>query len=35
MCQLTLQYVRFSPARDPYGRPVAQDVTWVPNWAPR
>jgi protein TonB len=35
MCQLTLQYVRFSPARDPYGRPVAQDVTWAPNWAPR
>ena len=35
MCQLTEQYVRFSPARDPYGRPVAQDVTWVPNWAPR
>jgi periplasmic protein TonB len=35
MCQLTVEYVRFSPARDPYGRPVAQDVTWVPNWAPR
>lgn len=35
MCQLTVQYVRFSPARDPYGRAVAQDVTWVPNWAPR
>ena len=35
MCQLTVQYVRFSPARDPAGRPIAQDVTWVPNWAPR
>ncbi|HXS49379.1 MAG TPA: energy transducer TonB [Sphingomicrobium sp.] len=35
MCQLTVEYVRFSPARDPSGRPVAQDVTWVPNWAPR
>ena len=35
MCQLTVQYVRFSPARDPAGRPVAQDVTWAPNWAPR
>jgi protein TonB len=35
MCQLTVQYVRFSPARDPYGRPISQDVTWVPNWAPR
>lgn len=34
MCDLTQQYVRFSPARDPSGRPVAQDVTWVPNWAP-
>ena len=35
MCQLTVEYVRFSPARDPSGRPIAQDVTWVPNWAPR
>ena len=35
MCQLTLQYIRFSPARDPDGRPVAQDVTWAPNWSPR
>jgi protein TonB len=32
MCQLTLRYVRFDPARDPYGRPVAQDVTFFPNW---
>ena len=32
MCQLTLRYVRFSPARDPTGRPVAQDVTLFPNW---
>jgi protein TonB len=32
MCQLTLNYVRFSPARDPSGRPVAQDVTFFPNW---
>jgi hypothetical protein len=30
-----VQYVRFSPALDPSGRPIAQDVTWVPNWAPR
>jgi len=35
MCQLTIQYVRFSPARDASGRAIAQDVTWVPNWAPR
>lgn len=35
MCQLFVQYVRFSPARDPSGRPVAQDITWVPVWARR
>jgi protein TonB len=34
MCQLTLQFVRFRPARDPRGRLVAQDITWVPDWAP-
>jgi protein TonB len=32
MCQLTLRYIRFEPARDPAGRPVAQDVTFYPNW---
>src|SRR3954454_21451690 len=32
MCQLTERYVRFLPARDPAGRPVAQDLTWFPNW---
>jgi len=32
MCQLTLRYIRFQPARDPDGRPVAQDVTFFPNW---
>ena len=32
MCQLTLRYIRFDPAHDPYGRPVAQDVTFFPNW---
>lgn len=32
MCQLTLRYIRFDPARDPSGRPVAQDVTFFPNW---
>ena len=35
MCQLTAEYIRFAPARDPAGRAVAEDVTWVPNWAPR
>ena len=32
MCQLTEEYVRFLPARDPQGRAIAQDVTWYPNW---
>ena len=32
MCQLTIRYIRFDPARDNYGRPVAQDVTFFPNW---
>jgi len=32
MCQLTLRYIRFDPARDPYGRTVAQDITFFPNW---
>jgi protein TonB len=32
MCQLTIQYVRFSPARDASGRAIAQDVTFAPNW---
>ena len=32
MCQLTVRYVRFSPARDDRGRPVAQDITFYPNW---
>jgi protein TonB len=35
MCQLTERYVRFRPARDPQGRPVAQDISWFPNWSPR
>ena len=35
MCQLTLSYVRFRPARDPRGRPVAQDIILYPDWSPR
>ena len=35
MCELTQEYVRFSPARDPSGRAIAEDMTWVPNWSPR
>ena len=32
MCELTLRYIRFDPARDRAGRPVAQDITFYPNW---
>jgi len=32
MCDLTVRYVRFEPARDDHGRPVAQDITFYPNW---
>lgn len=32
MCQLTIRYVRFRPALDDRGRPVAQDITFYPNW---
>jgi protein TonB len=35
VCQLTQRYVRFSPARDPSGRPVAQEITYFPNWRRR
>lgn len=34
MCELTLRYVRFRPALDPQGRPVAQDMGWSPDWSP-
>jgi protein TonB len=34
-CQLAEQYVRFRPALDTEGRPVAQDITWYPDWSPR
>lgn len=35
VCQLTVRYVRFDPARDPNGRPVPQDITYYPNWRRR
>lgn len=35
MCQLTLAWVRFRPARDPEGHAVSQDITWYPDWSPR
>jgi protein TonB len=34
-CYLTERYVRFTPALDRYGRPIAQDVTWTSYWEPR
>jgi len=34
-CELAVDYVRFRPARDADGRPVAQDITWYPDWSPR
>ena len=34
MCELTLQFVRFRPALDADGRPVAQDISWFPDWSP-
>lgn len=34
MCDLALEYVRFRPARNNQGRPVAQDITWYPDWSP-
>ena len=34
-CELAVAYVRFRPARDADGRPVAQDITWYPDWSPR
>ena len=34
MCDLTLQFVRFRPALDAEGRPVAQDISWFPDWSP-
>jgi protein TonB len=35
LSQLCVPSVRFSPARDPAGRAIAQDITWVPVWARR
>ncbi|MGZ2412995.1 periplasmic protein TonB [Sphingomonas sp. F9_3S_D5_B_2] len=35
VCLLTDRYVRFTPARDPDGRAVSQDITYFPNWRRR
>ena len=34
VCDAATRYLRFSPARDPEGRAVAQDMTYTPNWRP-
>ena len=34
VCTTATQYLRFSPARDPDGRPIAQDMTYTPTWRP-
>jgi protein TonB len=34
VCAAATRYLLFSPARDPCGRPVAQDLTYTPNWRP-
>ena len=34
-CELAIEYVRFRPASDADGKPVAQDITWYPDWSPR
>jgi periplasmic protein TonB len=34
-CELAVAYVRFRPATNAEGQPVAQDVTWHPDWSPR
>ena len=34
VCQAAMAHLRFSPARDPSGRPVAQDLTYTPTWRP-
>ena len=35
VCRLTVRYVRFSPARDPQGRAIAQEITYFRNWRQR
>jgi protein TonB len=34
VCDAAARQMRFSPARDPNGRPVAQDLTFTPTWSP-
>ncbi len=34
LCDVATRYMRFRPALDPAGRPVAQDLTYSPRWWP-
>lgn len=34
VCNAATIYLRFSPARDANGRPVAQDMSYTPTWRP-
>ena len=34
VCDAATRYLRFSPARDPDGRAIAQDMTYTPTWRP-
>jgi protein TonB len=34
VCEAATRYLRFSPARDPDGHAVAQDMSYTPTWRP-
>lgn len=34
VCEVATRHLRFSPARDPNGRAVAQDMSYTPTWRP-
>ncbi|MEO8176879.1 MAG: energy transducer TonB [Sphingomicrobium sp.] len=34
LCDAATRYLRFSPARDPSGRAIAQDISYTPTWRP-
>ena len=34
VCEAATRHLRFSPARDPDGRAIAQDMSYTPTWRP-
>lgn len=34
VCDAATRFLRFSPARDPDGRPITQDMRYTPTWRP-